>query len=791
MADAAQLSQGTVRRKPTPEFTWEDVATAALPVFACFLGGSTEKWAEGLVVALLGLLLLINPPRFSLGWAFHGILLALVACAAIAFLPAEWFAQPAWRKALVEDFGANIAPTLSPQPWITSGCLLSFIAGLCWVYYVCGQEVEIRAGRRQLRLFALGVILLAGVAIVLYLFKSALPFWHNQRGFGFFPNRNQTANLLGLTSILVVACGHDAIRRGRKGWIFWLAGLGVLITALVLNFSRAGIALLLLGSVLWLVVLVLRSGSIARIAISLSVLLGLLTALLIFGGQTLERFHLRSSGEGLSSDFRWLIFQDAWELIRASPWTGIGLGNFQPVFAIFRDASIGQSRALHPESDWLWLWAELGWPAVLLIFAGAALLVRRVFPLVEGTNQWFRLAALIAALLFALHGVIDVAAHRIGTAYAGIFLLGLALKRPLPRLAGPWFLRFFRVLGFLLLAMGMTWVAAVYRKAALPGSVGADIERERAATSNVSRHFNATITHADRGLAWAPLDWRLYFLRALGKLGANRPPADALDDFRRARFLEQNSFEVPYQEGLAWITREPLLAITAWREALRRAGPERPELYGRMLSSATQLSPVVNRMLEELGAIQPELALIYLARVRGESFATAMNRLIERDPSLETLTPGQREKLFSLWAEHGDAARLAAFVETRPELLGLAWAGLAKHQANKKDFRAAIDLAMRFGTRPILPRAANGASIEVLQRSLVADPTNYEAGFTLFAQQKQEGRIDDALLTARRFTAQAGCPAYFHYLEAQTWAAKENWARAWTAWQKFEAAARP
>ena len=34
------------------------------------------------------------------------------------------------------------------------------------------------------------------------------------------------------------------------------------------------------------------------------------------------------------------------------------------------------------------------------------------------------------------------------------------------------------------------------------------------------------------------------------------------------------------------MTRIRLLAITAWREALRRAGPERPELYGRMLSDA-------------------------------------------------------------------------------------------------------------------------------------------------------------------------------------------------------------
>ncbi len=87
------------RRKPTPEFTWEDLATALLPVLACFLGGATEKWAEGIIVALLGLLLMVNPPRFSHGPVFHGILLALVAWAAIAFCPAPgFFNRPGGRR---------------------------------------------------------------------------------------------------------------------------------------------------------------------------------------------------------------------------------------------------------------------------------------------------------------------------------------------------------------------------------------------------------------------------------------------------------------------------------------------------------------------------------------------------------------------------------------------------------------------------------------------------------------------------------------------------------------------
>jgi hypothetical protein len=52
----------------------------------------------------------------------------------------------------------------------------------------------------------------------------------------------------------------------------------------------------------------------------------------------------------------------------------------------------------------------------------------------------------------------------------------------------------------------------------------------------------------------------------------------------------------------------------------------------------------------------------------------------------------------------------------------------------------------------------------------------------------REGKIDEALMTARHFTDFASCPRYFHFLEAEAWAAKENWERAWKAWEKFQTA---
>src|SRR5207237_3045607 len=100
-------------------------AIALLPVLACFLGGGSQKWAEGIIAALLGLYLLVRPPRASLGPTTNCIFVALICLAAIAFLPARWFFLPAWRSALINDFAISLPVTITPQPGLTVGCLIS------------------------------------------------------------------------------------------------------------------------------------------------------------------------------------------------------------------------------------------------------------------------------------------------------------------------------------------------------------------------------------------------------------------------------------------------------------------------------------------------------------------------------------------------------------------------------------------------------------------------------------------------------------------------------------------
>ena len=241
---------------------------------------------------------------------------------------------------------------------------------------------------------------------------------------------------------------------------------------------------------------------------------------------------------------------------------------------------------MHPESDWLWLWTELGWPAVVLTIVGIAMFVSRVFPLRVGTNQGYRLATLIAALLFAINGIVDVSGHQVGTVFAAIFLFGLSLHRPLCLKRSQWISILFRFVGLVLFAAGLSVVVAARSEKLLPGSVGVSSANQLSTPADRKGDHDETIALTTRALGWAPLDWQLYLTRAIAEVELKQN-TNAVDDFRRARFLEPIAYEVPLAEGNAWLASRPMLVVTAWREALRRAGPLRPEVYASMLSDTS------------------------------------------------------------------------------------------------------------------------------------------------------------------------------------------------------------
>lgn len=797
-------------------------ALALLPLGGVALGGGTARWSQGIVLLALGAILVVMPPRASLGRWLNVTLAALVALALTAFLPARWFASPAWRGALTLDFGLALPATLSPQPWLSVEGVALLLAGLSWFYLMASMRwtaVErVRAGA----VFAAGVVALAGVFVTFYKLDVTVPFWLNARHFGPFPNRNQTADFLSVGALPVLA---TAFRSWRAGWRWtaagWLAGWLVVAVAVFNNFSRAGVGILFGGTAVYLVAEAVRAArrrrpplrevkpgdplpdrlvAIARwrrIALAASLLLMLASGFFLFGGDTLGRFRFDSAAGAesvVTDDFRARIRHDAFTMVNASPWCGVGLGNFSPVMATYRRLSAGPVWLVHPESDWLWMAGEMGWGSVALVLAACVLLARRAWPFARGSDRALRTASALAVTLFALHGLVDVSAHRLGTVLCALFLVGLAMpgrgddRENIPPSWERWMAGAFRGLGVAFVGVGALWLLESGGWLTAPGLESATRLKSQANLRGHVGDFARADADASRALAWTPLDWELRFDRAAVRVCLRDDPSRALDDFRRARYLEPFFGDHCLDEARLWAASdEPALAVNAVLEACRRQ-PARASFYlGGMRDVAAEGEAAFRERLWHALRHDPALELAFMQSIDWDALRPVMAEFMAANPDLQGLDDPGRRALFRLWAERGDPATLSAAMLAHPAWQPLGWRWWAQACAASDELEGACRVATRFAARPVVPPPPQGRarSLAELQSETALVPKDPVAGLALYRAQLAAGNPPGALGALHRLTIQPGCPAYFFYLEASLAGEAGQWQVGWAAWRQF------
>ena len=771
-----------IRSNQSHRQTWLLVCLTSLTMLAPFLGGSTRPWSEGIVLAFLGIVIAVRPPRSFGSHAFGAVLLGLLALSALDFLPASWFGLPAWRIDLTGRLGFQLPRTLSPQPWVTLDCVILLFSGAAWIGWLQAHSWHVEVQRRMFKLFAGGVAVFAGLALALYSLQVNLPFWlATERMFGPFPNRNQTANFFALGSILTLALAYEAARAKKKIAYAWVLALVVLGAALVVNYSRGGIVVFFAGIALWIVMLVLISPSIKWVFIGASTLLAMLAAFLFFGGATLGRFQ----SEGHFLGFRGLIFKDTFDMIRSSPWCGIGLGNFESLFALFRSTSASTSRVIHPESDWLWLWSELGWPAVVLALAGIVLLAKQVFPLSRGTNRRLRAAALAAALAAVLHGLFDVSGHRLGSMLPALFVFGLALPPVKPYREDRRAPAVFRAVGLIIFATGLVWIWAVMDGMPLPGTIAAEIAKAKTKKLIEENEFARAIPAASAALGWIPLDWQLYFARGTAQTYAGNWVA-GIGDFRRARTLETSSPNTPWEESLIWVSRQPALALVAWRETLRRSKPNDAVLRYRQILEAASNQPAILQQTRQLATGNARLQAAWLEKAPAGEFERDLDGILKLDPDLKSLPDVEQTRLFSAWTTRGDKSGFIHQLEQNPAWQRNGWRFAAEYYAASGDFETACNLARRFIVTPPLPKLTPDFQLRDAQRRFIMNPSDFSSAYALYENQIKTGDDNKALDILEQVVASPDCPAYFHFLLAELYSKRNDWEKAWKSFTEFE-----
>lgn len=582
---------------------WPHVAAVLVILLGVVTAGAGWGVNHGLMFTVMGGVMLCSQSMTALPrWAWG--LAALVAVLSLsAFTPLAWGGgMSGWRVAL-EELGVNTGPLKVVQ---------AHQALEQWALMVLGGGVALwLGGRRSSSPLVPALTLVVGVAVYALVSRVQMEAAGN---FGFFPNRNHTATLLAMASLVGLGCCAEYVKEGRR----ILVVVAVLATALVLwalmawSISRAGFVLLLVGGLLWLPLLGRRYMSHRVANVLTTMVLLAIIALTAFEGKLSER--LMSSGtiatvkvaerqvaetDGASSsleeiDFRIPTWMDTVSCLKSEWVRGLGAGQFRYVFPQYRvkTASEGYRRSIHPESDWMWVATEVGLPAMTVLaglVAGLAWFCWKRSTAVRSFKA-VRLGCLVGSLLLLVHSGFDVPAHRLSLLWLAALLMGMALPAQGRRCNANLTLRM-KILGGVVLVAGAWLLAASVGLA--PTLANEAAPRARAMAERLYQQDSALVEAAELDghsldelddallveaiqvleaveLA-APLDPEVWKMRADLALQFDNRIGAARRAHTIVRTLLPNAVEIPLNQAESWGTLDPETTAGLWREALRRS----------------------------------------------------------------------------------------------------------------------------------------------------------------------------------------------------------------------------
>lgn len=762
-------------------------------VIGCGVGA--EPWACAVLFGLMGMVLVLAPPRARLARLPALLMLVLALVPLSGLLPAAWFGPlPEWRTLLADAWSAVLPTTRSAQPAATWESWLSLFGGLVWLAACLGQQFSAGERRLVLRVLATGILVLAALSLA-EPHNGWCPSWwprHPQRwgeGFGPFTNRNHSSSLFAIGAVLAAAVAYDSFRQRRRDWPFYAIGLVTALAAIFVNTSRAGVLLALLGLVLWVATAALRHGLFRKLAVTGAVLLVAVSLVLAARGGAGTRLRAVSELDAASPGLRLELAREGLRIVSQAPLLGLGLGNFSAIYPMVTTLHHPVYHVLHPESDVVWLLVEGGGlmllPAALLVFwLLAAGPWRTDAEKGRGQRSGLRLrrAATIGLLLALLHGVIDVPNHRLAYAVVVAVLAAVAVNPAWQRGPAGLLMR----AGFRLAGLGLLALAVVYagqgRGWWLPEfESSADLLHRRAVAASAARRHNEAFELADRAVAISPLNFRMYYLRAQLALQLRLSPDEALMDFGRARAMEPGLAGICFEEGMYWLGFRPLFAVIPWRECLRRdpVASTGPHGHYQMMLNQMGRHPELVDPLWQL-ADRLELQVLFLnASPGGGLWQERLERVLAQNPRLDLADKALLKTLFDAWGARGDRARLVALLDEHPEWLTYGWRHLAEEHARAGRFREAFELASTQVPPP--PRATSLLASDVprLERVVLMNPNDPRPAVELYHALCAAGDSRQALRVLEKVARLPNAPPFLPLELAQAHARLGEYERAW------------
>lgn len=368
-------------------------------------------------------------------WPVALLWLGVVAWAAVQALPAPvpGWAHPAWA----ETAAAGIAGTgsVSADPGATWQGVLRYL-GYGAIFWIAARGVR-AAPPRAPRLVE--VIALFAAALAVYGLVAWAAAWNPIAGDESYPgmvkasfvNRNAYALHAGLGAMacLTALILRMPVRRSERlemllgPGLWFLAGVFVLVAALVLTGSRAGVAVGLAGIAIVLWQGLWRSEDAWR-----GPGLMFLALLLAIGALGVGVLAQRLGLHVLLEDQRFIAWSGVLEGIGARPLTGHGLGAFHDVFRAHMPPELGGAEWNAAHNSYLEHAFELGLPAALALVLALALIAAGVLAGLARRRRLRPVLVFALAVLMAggLHALVDFSLQMPANAALLALILGAA-----------------------------------------------------------------------------------------------------------------------------------------------------------------------------------------------------------------------------------------------------------------------------------------------------------------------------------------------------------------------------
>lgn len=226
-----------------------------------------------------------------------------------------------------------------------------------------------------------------------------------QRASSIFLNPNSFAALLNLITLAGIALLFINFLQGvsRKRLALIILGIFIMAYAIGLTQSRGAVISLFLA----LTVLFFSSRASVPVKFSLAVLalvaLAILMSDLHASSGIVDRLQALNDPYSAGAS-RFYIWESSWEMIKATPWLGVGAGMFWLVYPQYR-SPLDLSAGFYVHNDYLQVWIENGLPALILLCM-----------------------LLITVLVYYLRSIKIVTDHRRRIELAGIFSGLLAIS---------------------------------------------------------------------------------------------------------------------------------------------------------------------------------------------------------------------------------------------------------------------------------------------------------------------------------------------------------------------------